>query len=55
MLQFAVSGVGYYIGGIRPGIGSLRICKLGVILYKYLNKMHGGTRESAESGYTKGM
>ena len=49
VLQLVVSGVGCYIGGIRVGIGSLRISKLSVILYEHWNKIHGGTRESAES------
>ena len=54
MLLFAVSAIGCCIGGIRAGIGSLRISKLSNILYKYQNKMHGGTRESAGSRKTKG-
>ena len=43
-----------HLGGIRAGIGSLRISKISIGLYKYLDKMHGGIRESAESRHIKG-
>ena len=55
VLQLVVSRVGCYIGGIRAGIGSLRISKLSVILYEHRNKMLGRTRESAKSRQVKDM
>ena len=43
------------LSGIRAGIGSLRMSKISIGLYKYLDEMHGGMRESAESRHTKGI
>ena len=50
----SIQGKVLYFSGIRAGIGSLRICKLSVILYKHRNKMHREMKESAESKYLKG-
>ena len=54
MLQLWYPSYSVTIGSIRAGIGSLRICKISIGMYKYLDVMHGGMRESAESRYIKG-
>ena len=42
-----------HLGGNRAGIGSLRAFKY-YTAHRYLDKMHGGMRESAESRHIKG-
>ena len=50
----SIQGRVLHFSGITAGIGSLRIYKLSVVLYKHQNKMHEGMRESAESRHTNG-